>query len=134
MYIPYFPYQKWIGIIHRIHAVFRIYFHTKIRCKTVFQMDTPDSGSNHSRNSPFFSLRLLRYALPLLYTYFLACFCINHNVSLVVRVVGLLFALAMAILGSVWLWTGLALQTLIFGATELDTGVQLFKSYKMSLL
>jgi len=41
-------------------------------------------------------------------------FCINHNVLLVVRVVGLLFALEMAILGSVWLWTGLTLQTLIF--------------------
>jgi len=36
------------------------------------------------------------------------------SVLLVVRVVGLLFALEMAILGSFWLWTGLALQTLIF--------------------
>jgi hypothetical protein len=52
----------------------------------------------------------------------------------VVRAVGLIFALEMAILGSFWLWTGLALQTLIFGTTKFDTGVQLFKSYKMSLL
>jgi len=33
---------------------------------------------------------------------------------LVVKVVGLLFALEMAILGTFWLWTGPALQTLIF--------------------
>jgi hypothetical protein len=52
----------------------------------------------------------------------------------VVRVVGLLFALEIAILGSFWLWTGLALQSLIFGTTKLDIGVQLFKSYKMSPL
>ena len=45
---------------------------------------------------------------------FNARFCINHNVLLVVRVVGLLFALEIAILGSFWLWTGLALQTLTF--------------------
>jgi membrane protein required for beta-lactamase induction len=54
------------------------------------------------------------------------------NVLLMVGVVGLLFALEMAILGSFGLWTGQALQTLIFGTTKLDTGVQLFKSYKMS--
>jgi len=65
---------------------------------------------------------------------FNARFCINHNVLLVVRVVGLLFALEIAILGSFWLWTGLALQSLIFGTTKLDIGVQLFKSYKMSPL
>jgi len=40
----------------------------------------------------------------------------------------------MAILGSFWLWTGLALQTLILGTTKLDIGVQRFKSYKMSPL
>jgi hypothetical protein len=32
---------------------------------------------------------------------------------MVVKVVGILFALEMVILGSFWLWTGLALQTLI---------------------
>jgi hypothetical protein len=63
-----------------------------------------------------------------------ACFCINHSVVLVVGVVGIPFALEMVILGSFWLWTGLALQTLIFWHTKLDTGVELFKSYKMSLL
>jgi len=45
---------------------------------------------------------------------FNARFCMNHNVLLMVRVVGLLIALEMAIWGSFWLWTGLALQTLIF--------------------
>jgi len=81
----------------------------------------------------FFATHLLKHSLysPLTFS---ACLCINHTVLLVVRAVGLLFALEMAILGSFWLWTGLALQTLIFGTTKFDTGVQLFKSYKMSLL
>jgi hypothetical protein len=52
---------------------------------------------------------------------------------LVVRVVGLFFALEMAISGSYGLWPGLALQTLIFDTIKLDRGVQLSKSYKMSL-
>ena len=43
-----------------------------------------------------------------------ACIYINHKVSSVVRVVGLLIALEMTILVSLGLWTGLALQTLIF--------------------
>jgi hypothetical protein len=43
-------------------------------------------------------------------------------------VVGLLFALEMTILGSFWLWTGLAFQTLLFGITKVNAGVQLFNS------
>ena len=83
----------------------------KYGAKPYFKSDAPGSGS------------------------FNVCFFINHNILLVVRVVGLLFALEMAISGSNWLWAGLALQTKVFLA-QLNwlSGVQLFKSKKMSLL
>jgi hypothetical protein len=61
----------------------------------------------------FFVTLLIQLSLCFL-LFFFACICLNHNVLLEVRAVGLLFALKMAILGSVWLWTGLALETLIF--------------------
>jgi hypothetical protein len=61
----------------------------------------------------FFATPLIKHSLcfPLSLN---ACFCISHNVLLVVRIVGLLFAREMAVLGPFWLWTSLALQTLIF--------------------
>jgi len=66
IYVPYFPYHKSIVTIRRIYAVytpyFRIYavfpsyFHTKMQCKTVFELYTPDWGLNPSRNSTNCSL------------------------------------------------------------------------------
>ena len=108
IYVPYFPYQKSIGIIRRIYAVFPYIYAVFPWNSTVqnrISICTPDSGSNPSRNSPFalwvhfsFATPLIKHSLcfPLCFN---ARFCMNHNVLLVVRVVGLLFALEMAILG-----------------------------------
>jgi hypothetical protein len=89
-------------------SVYTPYFRIKMGCKTASQIvSPPDSGSNPSRSSPFCSLGSIYFPLLLLYlsipftSHFPLCFdarfCIIHNVFLVVRVLGLLFALEMAI-------------------------------------
>jgi hypothetical protein len=66
--IPYFPYQKWIGIIRRVYAIFRMYipyFGKKIRSKPYFRWYTPESGRNPSNNSPFCSFGLIVFVATL---------------------------------------------------------------------
>jgi hypothetical protein len=83
----------------------------------------------------FFATVVIKHSLAALGPLSLiACICIDHNDLLVVRVVGLIFALEMAILGSFGFGKAKPFKLWFFGTTKLETAVQLFKTYKMSLL
>ena len=112
VYTPYFPasprriripYFRIYVFIRRIYAnirhnsVYTPYFRIKIGCKTVSQIVHPRLKFESQQEQSFllFGVNFFPFATPLIKhsLYFPLCFdarfCINHNVLLVVRVLGL---------------------------------------------